>query len=136
MSNDAGDLCKSPLLQTENTAGNLGYAMANLIGIGGFLKNDGGSTFQTPLDKLKLLVKSQNATIEQLHKDHINTILSLDTEMIKGLETEIETYQQETEDYMKYNRTLLENEIDLNYIYIIFIYSILFVILIYIIIKL
>lgn len=120
-----GDLGKS----FSNTSQNVGLGILNFFGVGDFIKNASG--WKTPLDKLKEQVGQIQQQTEDF-RDSANIKLFKVQEEING--AILAGFHQSNnllEDEIKSVQEILQEEISLNQIYIIFIYLLFLVLYIF-----
>ena len=108
------DLCSSVSIKEANWGESLGYAAANIFGLGGFIE----SFAPTPLDKLKSQIAQINDKATALNQNmqikFDTNILNLDTDLLNTMKT----LQTNTLTQLNLHEEKLEEEISINRIYI------------------
>ena len=108
------DLCSGGMIQVANLGESLGYAAANIFGIGGLIE----SSAPTPIDKLKSQIAQINdkaTTLNQKMQISFDTnILNLDTKLLQTMKT----LQTNTLTQLNSHEEKLQEEISTNRVYI------------------
>jgi predicted PurR-regulated permease PerM len=108
------DLCSDGMIQAANFGESLGYAAANIFGIGGLIE----SNAPTPIDKLKSQITQINdkatALNQKMQISFDTNILKLDTELLNTMKT----LQTNTLTQLNSHEEKLQEEISTNRVYI------------------
>ena len=108
------DLCSNGMIKAANFGESLGYAAANIFGIGGLIE----SNAPTPIDKLKSQISQINdkaTTLNQKMQISFDTnILNLDTQLLNTMKT----LQTNNLTQLNSHEEKLQEEISTNRVYI------------------
>jgi len=128
-------LCTNAATQAGNFGETFGYAVANMFGIGGFIKSAAGGKANTALDNLNKQIASINEDTKAFAQAMNIRVIQNETKLDAGLLQGFQLGQKELYSQVQFNEEKMNDDISSNRIYIFASWALLLVMLIFLILS-